>query len=151
MEVALVRNLTDYTRLLEEVVVDVGSNGLALGVEVDFEVLSEPRGVVVPQCLCVAEGFKQRVRGQHHVHHLLNLRVFPARYVGNVLHEALRSFGLSCSRFAGDDDTLVLLVGVHVVVGGLGDGEDMWRHLVASATLACSVLWRPTSSLFLPL
>lgn len=151
MEVALVCNLANHARLFEEVVVDVRSNGLTLSVEVDFEVLSESRGVVVPQCLCVSKRLKQRVRGQHHVHHLLDLRVLPARHVGNVLHEALRGLGLSCAGLAGDDDALVLLVGVHVVVGGLGDGEDVWRHLAVSATRVWGILLRHTSSLFLPL
>jgi hypothetical protein len=128
VKVALVRNLADYTRLLEEVVVDVGSNGLALGVEVDFEVFSESRGVVVPQRLCVSERLKQRICGQHHVHHLLNLRVLSTGDVGNVLHEAFRSLGLSCAGLARDDDTLVLLIGIHVVVGGLGDCENVRGH-----------------------
>lgn len=28
-----------------------------------------------------------------------------------------------------DDDALVLLVALHVVVGVVSDGEDVWRHL----------------------
>ena len=132
VEVALVGDLTNHTRLLEEVVVDVRSDGLTLGVEVDFEIFSESRRVVVSQRLCVSERFEQWICGQHHVHHLLNRRVLASRDICDVLHESLRSFCLSCSGFTGDNDALVLLVGVHVVVGRFGDCEDVRRHLFVS-------------------
>jgi hypothetical protein len=72
VEVSLVHNLAYYSRLLQQIVVDVCSHRLSLAVEVDLEIFSESRGVVVPQRLRVSKGLEQRVRGQHHVLGLLN-------------------------------------------------------------------------------
>jgi len=52
-----------------------------------------------------------------------------SRYSGYVLHDPLGSFSFSRTRFARYDDTLILVVCIHVVVSALRDTEDMWWHL----------------------
>jgi hypothetical protein len=100
MEVALIGDLSDHSRLFEEVVVDVRSHGLSLRVEVDFEVFSKSRGIVVSQCLRVSERFQQRIGSQHHVLDFLNRRVASSRNTRNVLHKSLRGLSLSRSGFS---------------------------------------------------
>jgi hypothetical protein len=42
VKVSLIRNLPDHSRLFQQVIGNVGSDGLALGVEFQLQVLSEP-------------------------------------------------------------------------------------------------------------
>lgn len=116
MEISLVHDLAYDSRLLKEIVVDVGSYRLSLRIEMNLEVLSEPRGIVVPQCLCVSERLEQWIGGQHHVLDLLDRGVGPTRDIRNVLHQSLCGFCLSCSRLSRNDYALVFLVCVHVIV-----------------------------------
>lgn len=88
--------------------------------------------VVVPERLGAPEALEEGVGGQNHLLDPLDSRSrarVRASDGGNVLHDALRGLRLSCSTLAGDDDALILLVGDHVVVGGLGDGVDVRRDL----------------------
>ena len=73
MEVSLSLLLLDHPRLLQEVVVDVTSNGVALEVEVDVHVLPEPGRVVVPVGLSIAECLENIIGGQEHFFHPLYL------------------------------------------------------------------------------
>lgn len=127
VEVPLIRDLSDNSRLLEQVVGDVRTHRLTLGVEFQLQVLSESRRVVVAQGLCVTKRLEQRVGGQNHVLGLLNGGITATGYTGNVLHDPLGSFRLSGTRFSRDNNTLVVLVCVHVIVGGFGHSEDMGR------------------------
>ena len=67
MEVSLALLLLDHPGLLQEVVVDVTTDRVALEVEVDVHVLPEPRGVVVavslgiPKCLQNIVGLEENV------------------------------------------------------------------------------------------
>ena len=81
--------------------------------------------VVVPQCLCTTETLQQWVGSQHHVLDLLDTTILPSGYGSDVLHDALRSLRFAGTGLARDNDTLVLMVGVHVVVRRLSDGEDV--------------------------
>lgn len=87
-----------------------------------------PTGVVVTQRFSTAETFKQRVGSEYHVLDLLNSTVLPSRHSSNILHDPFGSLCLSCSRFARDDYTLVLVIGVHVVICAFCDTEDVWGH-----------------------
>ena len=58
VEIALVGDLADNPRLLEQVVGDVGTDLLAVGIEVDLQVLAEARRVIVAQRLRVTEGLE---------------------------------------------------------------------------------------------
>lgn len=51
------------------------------------------------------------------------------------LHDALCGLGLACARLAGNDDTLIVFVGLHVVEGSLRNGEDVRRDLETVASL----------------
>lgn len=85
--------------------------------------------VVVPQRLGASETLQQRV-GSHD--HLLNpLNALSTRNSSDILHDPLGRLRLSRARLSGNDDALVVLVGDHVVVGALGDGVDVRRHLEA--------------------
>lgn len=101
----------------------------ALRVELDLKIFAEAGGIVVSQCFRITERFEQRVRGQHGILHVLDRSVIAARDVGNVLHYPLCGLGFASTRLAGDDDTLILLVCLHVVVRGLGNGKDVRRDL----------------------
>ena len=69
MEVSLSLLLLDHPGLLQEIVVDVTTNGVALEVEVDVHVLSKPGGVVVPIGLGVAESFQNVIGLKENVFH----------------------------------------------------------------------------------
>lgn len=58
---------------------------------------------------------------------MLNGGVTTPRDTCDVLHDPLGCFRLSSTRLARNDYALVVFVGVHVVVGGFGHGEDMRR------------------------
>lgn len=55
MIIPFVQALRDYSRLFQQVLLDLGTLYHALLVEVDVDVLAEPGRVVVPHCLGVAE------------------------------------------------------------------------------------------------
>ena len=84
--------------------------------------------VVVPQCLCTTETLQQWVGSQHHVLDLLDTTILPSGYGSDVLHDALRSLRFAGTGLARDNDTLVLMVGVHVVVCRLRDAIHVWRY-----------------------
>ena len=95
MEVALVDDLSNYSRLLEKVVCDGSTNRVSLGVELQLKIFTETGGVIVAQRLCISERLQQRIGSQNHVFGLLNGRVPTSRHICNVLHDALRSLGLA--------------------------------------------------------
>jgi hypothetical protein len=94
--------------------------------------------VVVPQSFGTTETFQQGIRSQHHLPYALDTTVSACirRYRSNVLHDSLRRFGFSSTAFARNDDTLILLVTVHIIVGGFGDSEDVrWDFKSILATV----------------
>ena len=86
-------------------------------------------GVVIPQRLRTSETLQQRVGGEHHVLDLLDAAVLSSGYGSDVLHDPLRRLGLAGTGLSRDDNALILVVCVHVVVCGLGNGEDVWWNL----------------------
>ena len=86
-------------------------------------------GVVIPQRFRTSETLQQRVGGEHHVLDLLDAAILSTGDGSDVLHDALRCLGLARARLTRDDDTLVLVVCVHVVVCALRDGEYVGRDL----------------------
>jgi hypothetical protein len=87
------------------------------------------RRVVVTKRLSATETLEKRVRRKNHLLDALNPTRSPApRNRRNVLHNPLRRLRLSRTRLARDDDTLVVLVREHVVVGALGNGIDVRNH-----------------------
>ena len=55
----------DHAGPLEEIRPDGGSRDDPLSIEVDLDILSKAGRIVVPDCLGVAKGFKERVGLQH--------------------------------------------------------------------------------------
>ena len=86
-------------------------------------------GVVIPQRLCTSETLQQGVCREHHVLNLLDTAISTSGDRSNVLHDTLCGFRLPCTRFTRDDDTLVLVVRVHVVVCGFRNAEHVRGHL----------------------
>ena len=84
--------------------------------------------VVVPQRLRASETLQQGVGGENHVLNLLDTAVLTSRDSSDVLHDTLRGLRLSRSGFARDDNALVLVVGIHVVIGRLSDTEHVWGN-----------------------
>ena len=84
-----------------------------------------PTGVVIPQRLGTPEALQQRVRREYHVLDLLDTAILASRNSGDVLHNLLGGLGLTRAGLARDNDTLVLMIRIHVVVRGFSDREDV--------------------------
>ncbi len=88
VEVALLLDLTNDARLLEQKVGDLASVWLARSGELDLHVFAEATRVIVSERLSVAEGFQQRVRLKYDVFDVLDLaRVVAARHFRYVAHD----------------------------------------------------------------
>ena len=83
--------------------------------------------VIIPQRLCTSKTLQQWIRRKYHVLNLLDATILASRYRGDILHNPFGSFGLSGTRFTRDDNALVLVVGIHVIVGRFGDSKHVWR------------------------
>ena len=81
--------------------------------------------VIISEGLCTSETLQQGVCREHHVLDLLDTAISTSRDGGNVLHDTLCGFRLPRTGFTRDDDTLVLVVRVHVVIGGFCDAEHV--------------------------
>ena len=84
-------------------------------------------GVIIPQRLCTSKALQQRIGREHHVFDLLDATILASGYRCDVLHNPFGSLGLSGTRFTRDDNTLVFVVGIHVIVGRFGDSKDVGR------------------------
>ena len=101
--------MKDDSRLFQQVSPHVGSDDLERGVEVDLDVLAEPRGVVVPSGFRISDGLHDRGRSQDSLLDLsLGLRGAADRR--KVPHGVLRAHRLAGAGFAGHDDRLVAVV-----------------------------------------
>ena len=85
-------------------------------------------GIVIAQRLGTTKTLQQRVRRENHVLDFLNAAILPTGYCSDVLHNPLRCFGLASTRFTGYDDTLILVIRIHIVVCRLCYAEDMRRN-----------------------
>lgn len=74
--------------------------------------------VIVPQRLGASETLKKRVGRENHLPDALDPTITSCfgRNCGNVLHDSLSGLSLACTTFPRDDDTLILLVALHVVI-----------------------------------
>ncbi|GMT09440.1 hypothetical protein PFISCL1PPCAC_737, partial [Pristionchus fissidentatus] len=137
--------LTDDTRLLEKVLLNVSSGQLSSGREVSSDELSESGRVVVTDSLRVTESLEYGI-GLNDLFlecsSLLSLclgsRGLRSSHKGEVRNDLLGVLCLSCARLSSDQHRLVLLVLDHVTVGLVGGGEEMRGHL--GTTLAHVVL-----------
>lgn len=86
--------------LLEKVVGDAPSSrgGAAGHVELEFEVLAKPRGVVIPHRHGIPERLQHRVRVEDDVLHFVHSGVVAPRPTdgGDVRHDLLRGLRLTC-------------------------------------------------------
>lgn len=98
MEVSLSLLLLDHPRLLQEIVVDVTTNGVPLEVEVDVHVLSKPRGVVIPIGLGVSECFQNVVGLKENILHSFYLIL-----LGHVGYLGMVQFSVKLFVLNGDD------------------------------------------------
>lgn len=85
--------------------------------------------VIIPQRLCASETFQQWIGCQNHILDLLDTAILSTRDGCNVLHNPLRGLRLSCPRFTRDNDTLILVVGVHIIVRAFCNTKDVRRDL----------------------
>lgn len=86
-------------------------------------------GVVIPQRLGTTKTLQQGVSSEDHVLDLLDTAILPLGNRSDVLHNSLRGLSLASARLSRDDDTLVVLVCLHVVVRALRNREDVGRNL----------------------
>lgn len=87
------------------------------------------RRIVIPQGFRTPETLQQGIRRQYHLLDILDTsRSAPSTDSRDILHDSLRSLRLSRTRFSRNDDTLVILVRDHVVVGRFGDCVDVGDH-----------------------
>mmetsp|Transcript_13763 Transcript_13763/g.22376 ORF Transcript_13763/g.22376 Transcript_13763/m.22376 type:complete len:232 (-) Transcript_13763:169-864(-) len=126
--VALTVLLVDHARLLKQVVGDRGGGDNTRGsIEVNIDVLTETRRVVVTECLGVSESLEQRV-GQNDLLLYVALR---AGNVGEIVKALLGTNGLAGTRLTTDEDALVLLCVHEITVRAVGDVVHMrWQRLV---------------------
>lgn len=88
-----------------------------------------PTTIIIPQRLCTPKTLQQWIRRQHHLPNALDsLPALSRADRSDILHDPLRRFRLPCTGFPGNNNALVLLVGVHVVVGRFSDGEYVRGH-----------------------
>mmetsp|Transcript_21539 Transcript_21539/g.52044 ORF Transcript_21539/g.52044 Transcript_21539/m.52044 type:complete len:276 (+) Transcript_21539:3972-4799(+) len=125
--------------LLEEVRLHLRALEHPRAVESQLDELPEPGRVVVPERLGVTERLKDGVGLQDALHdaQLLTALAPPldgvlregAAQRGEVEHDDLGGFRLSCAGLAADEDALGLaLLGHHLAVGSIGDGVDVGRE-----------------------
>ena len=104
VEVSLILSLERQSRLLQQILVNLGSPNRTLRVEMHVNVLSESTGIVVLESSRISESFQNRVRFQ-------NLLFNPAVLVAEgrkKLQDEFGRFSLTRSRFSGYYYTLVL-------------------------------------------
>lgn len=84
--------------------------------------------VIIAKRLRTPKTFKERICSQNHIFDLLNTAILPSGDLGNILHNTLRRFCLPSTRFPRNNDTLILVVRIHVVISTFCYAENMWRH-----------------------
>lgn len=97
----------------------------------------ETRGVIVTHSLGVTEGLKHRVSLHNLIFQgaLVLLRlILLARSAdsGEVRNDLLRVLSLTSTRLTGNQHRLIHVVGQHVDVGTVRDGENMGWHLITA-------------------
>lgn len=119
-----------FTHLFQQVVCNDSTHRLALCVELDFQVFAVSTRVVVAKGFCTAKTLQQGICCQDHFLDFLDGWILSiARNSSNVLHDSLGCLCLTGTRLTTDDDTLVLLVAVHMVVGWFSNSKNMRGHL----------------------
>ena len=96
--------LMNYSRLLKQVLIYLGPLDDAILVEVDVDVFSKPRAVVIPHSLGITKSLQNGIGLQYL---LLNPGVFAADG-RQVLEDQLGALSLPRPGLAADDHTLVL-------------------------------------------
>lgn len=84
--------------------------------------------VVIAESLSASETLEERICGQNHFLDLLYTAILTTRNRSNVLHDPLRSLSFPSTRLSRDYNTLILVVGIHVIICTFSDAEDMWRN-----------------------
>lgn len=96
--------------------------------------------IIVAKGLRTSKALQERICRQNHVLDLLDTAILPPGDLGDILHDTLCSLCLPSARFPRYNNTLVLVVGVHVVISTLCYAEDMWRNfepILPSIFLKC--------------
>lgn len=150
MEVPFARLLVNNTRLFQQVIRDYSANRIRFIVKLNVHVLAETRRVVVSIGLGVAECLQNGVALNEHVFHpkhkkftinvtkiLKNIQQAPLDLIlatgvcdrSNVLHDDLRCLGFAGTGFTGDHDAGITIPLLDRSIGGVGNGEHVWRIL----------------------
>mmetsp|Transcript_23261 Transcript_23261/g.36267 ORF Transcript_23261/g.36267 Transcript_23261/m.36267 type:complete len:284 (+) Transcript_23261:2190-3041(+) len=135
---SMVRSLSwlgnHHSRFLQQIIGNVTTSRVTPSIELDFEIFSETRGVVISKGLSVTEGFQQGIRLQDHtLNEFDTLR--RTRHSSNIFHNQLGRHSLSSTRFPRNNDTLVHTLSLHHPVGFLGQSEDMRGQFMPELSL----------------
>ena len=152
VETSFSLELENNSRLLEQVGVDITRGELASQTEVDSDELTESRRVVVTSCLGVTKSLHGGIGSDNLI--LKGSASLESRGVvasiadlagsaesgndGKILDNSLGVDSLASSGLASNQHGLIVSLSQHVVVGVIGNGEDMRRHFRLTLALVAA-------------
>jgi hypothetical protein len=85
-------------------------------------------GVIIAESLGASETLEKWIRSQDHVLDLLDTAILATGHRSDVLHYAFCGLGFPSTRLSSDYDTLIFVIGIHVVICAFGDAKNMRRN-----------------------
>ena len=83
--------------------------------------------VIIAKSLRASKTLKKRICGQDHIFDFLDTGILTSRNRSDILHDPLRRFSFASTRLSGYYDTLVFMIGIHVVICAFGNAKNMGR------------------------
>jgi hypothetical protein len=144
MEITFILYLTNHPALFQKIVSDLSPDRLAMRVKHDLEIFPLEQcqyfpneqevltymttRVIIAESLSASETLEKRICGQNHFLDLLNTAILTTGNRSDVLHNPFRSLSFPCTRLSRYYNTLIFVIGIHVVICTFSDAENMWRN-----------------------